>query len=68
MISSTSIPVILAECTPVTPSNRMLEALPFVLEYPVAPDDIPTYFLPDTILTEPVKMMFVYRSMSARLT
>ena len=53
---------------PVTPSNRILEVLPFVLEYPVAPDDIPTYFLPATILTEPVKTMFVYRSMSARLT
>ena len=51
---------------PVTPSSVILEALPFVLEYPVAPDVIPTYFLPDTILTAPVKIMFVYRSTSAK--
>ena len=50
---------------PVTPSNEALEALPFVLENPVAPDVIPTYFLPDTQDTLPVIPSVVNRSTSA---
>ena len=53
---------------PVTPSNETFEALPLVLENPVAPDVIPTYFLPATQVTLPDIPSVVNRSTSARPT